>query len=137
MAICLEQFVITVVGGIVDCELEISSSYDPPTLRAPSEVRTETVAFTYEIGAPARTKFVSEYIVTRTGGTGTPPNVTGRTFDPPAPEQGQAPNTPMNAQFRVTVPAYDNAQANQLGATGIDTHSIKLIIAEAADIVGN
>ena len=137
MAYCIDQFVISVVGGVVDCNLTISSDYDPPTIQAPSESRNEVVPFTYKIGAPARTKFVSEYIKTRTGGTGTPPSVTGRTFSPPAPEQGQAPNIPKNAQFLVTVPGYSNADANALGPSGIDTHSIKLIIAEASDVLGN
>ncbi len=138
MAICIDQFVITVVGGIVNCDLMIFTEFDPPTYQAPTgQTANVIVAFSYEIGAPPRTKFASEYTKVRTGGTGTPPNVTGRTFDPPAPEQGQAPTETKNALFHCTVPIYDQAQANQLGETGVDTHTLKLIIAEAADIVGN
>lgn len=138
MAICFDQFIITVVGGIVECDVTIdTSNFDPPTYSAPVESNIVVVPFSYEIGAPPRTKFATEYIKSRTGGTGTPPSIISRVFRDPAPEQGQAANSPVNNELRVTTPVYDQAQANMLGAGGFDTHSIKIIIAEASDIVGN
>lgn len=138
MAYCFDQFVITVVGDDINCDLTKSSLFDPPTVQAPSlQIIPLVVPFTYEIGAPPRVKFASEYIKTRTGGTGTPPSVIGRTFLPPAPIQGQPATEEVNAIFQVSIPIYSAAQAAQLGEDGVDTHDIKMIIAEASDVVGN
>ena len=138
MAYCFDQFVITVVGGIVNCDVTKSSLFYEPTYQAPTfQTAQLTIPFSYKVGAPPRTKFVSEYIKSRTGGTGSPPSIISRIFDPAGPHQGGAPNEPFDATLTVIVPIYDQAQANQLGAEGFDTHSIKIIIAEASDIVGN
>ena len=108
---CLDDFTIQITGG-VPCALDVDSSnkikqYDANELVSTNpnplaqSVNEATIPFTYKVGAPEKTDFASIYTKSRENGiSGQAPDLGGRTFNRPSPDQTGAANALKNAVFR-------------------------------------
>lgn len=136
MAYCSQTFTVQVTGADEPCTIEIDSDdrnkrYDVDEV---SDGLNVEIDFTYTVGAPARSVFASSYTKSRSGGSGTTPDLAGRTFS-------KTPDTSLGAQaedratLTVQLPAYGGTPTTEL-SDGTDTYDVIIYLREATDRIG-